>query len=96
MPYVTLDDYVLSVSFSELNDILVQAANGFSISEIEVRLLCESKAESKIRNFLGAKFNLDVEFMSGQEGFRYWRPKSAGRYSHCREFRRSNKIAERV
>ena len=62
MPYVELEDYVLNVSFEELKDVLVQAADGFSLSQEEVRLKCEAKAESKIRLFLSAKYDLDTEF----------------------------------
>lgn len=63
MPYITLDDYVLSVSNAELNDILTQATTGYSITEEESRLKSESLAESKIRNFLSSKYNLDIEFI---------------------------------
>lgn len=62
MAYISLEDYVLSISFEELNDIIVQAADGFSLSEDEVRIKCEGLAESKIRNFLSSKYDLDTEF----------------------------------
>ncbi len=62
MAYLTLDDYALSVSSQELDDVLTQAADGYTLSPTEVRELNESKAESKIRNFLSAKYDLDTEF----------------------------------
>lgn len=62
MAYISLEDYVLSVSFEEFNDVIVQAADGFNLSEEEVRIKCEALAESKIRVFLSSKFDLDTEF----------------------------------
>lgn len=63
MSYVSLDDYVLSISSDELTDVLTQAATGYTLSETQVRQLMESKAESTIINFLGTKFNIDVELI---------------------------------
>ncbi len=63
MQYIELEDYSLSISHKELTDILEEASDGYSISEDEVRLKCESRAESKINNFLSAKYDLAVEFV---------------------------------
>lgn len=62
MAYVTLDDYVLSVSHEELSDVLTQAANGYTLSEDQTRAKVEGKAEAKVSNFLAKKFDLPVEF----------------------------------
>ena len=62
MAYIELDDYSVSVSFEELDTILEAASDRYTASKDEVRAKCEKRAESKIRNFLSAKYNLDIEF----------------------------------
>jgi hypothetical protein len=62
MAYLSEDDYSLSVSFQELTDVLETASDGYSISNTEVRVKAEGRAESKIRNFLSARYNLEIEF----------------------------------
>jgi hypothetical protein len=61
MSYITLSDYALSVSHEELSDVLQQAADGYGLSEEATRLLSESKAEAKIKNFLSSRFDLQSE-----------------------------------
>lgn len=63
MSYVSLSDYAISVSHEELTEVLAQASAGYPLSEDQTRELCESKAESKIINFLGSKYNLSPEFI---------------------------------
>ena len=62
MPYVELDDYVISVSGTELDEVLTQAATEYGQTNDEARLRCESLAESKIKLFLSSKYDLDTEF----------------------------------
>ena len=62
MPYVELDDYVISVSGQELDDVLIQAATEYGQTKDEARIRCESLAESKIKLFLSSKYDLDTEF----------------------------------
>ena len=63
MPYVELEDYVITVSAVELDDVLTQAANEFGLTNDEAREKYEKLAESKIRMFLSAKYDLDAEFV---------------------------------
>ncbi len=62
MPYAEKEDYSLSISSTELNEILDEASNGYDITSEAVRLKCEKKAEDKIINYLGSKYDLATEF----------------------------------
>jgi len=63
MAYVELNDFSRVISKRDLNDLIEEASEDYKAkSSDEVRQDAEKMAESKIRLYLGLRFDLDTEF----------------------------------
>jgi len=62
MAYAGKDDYTISISLENLNEILEQAAEQTSFSEDKVRDNSELTAQAEIRAYLSYRYEIDDEF----------------------------------
>lgn len=62
MAYLSIDDYTLSISLDNLNEILAQAAANSGRDTDAIRAFAESYARGYITSKLKAKYNIDAEF----------------------------------
>lgn len=62
MAYIGKDDYSISISLENLNEILEQAAEQSNFTEDAVRLNAELTAQAEIRAYLNYRYDMDAEF----------------------------------
>jgi hypothetical protein len=62
MAYLSTDDYTLSISLENLNEILDQASQSSGKTADEVRLSAESLAKAFVKSKLKSKYQIDGEF----------------------------------
>lgn len=62
MAYLLTDDYTLSISLSNLSEILDQASEASGKSADEVRQFAESYARAFVKSKLKSKYQIDSEF----------------------------------